>query len=391
MLPVGVIAQAAGVAAFPFLARLVAEGRGAEMRESMGRTIRTVLFASAGRWRPRWRSACPPSGSPSSTEPSARTARCWWPRPWWGTRSVFRRGASTSCSPAASTPTARCGSRSSPGRRGSARHTPVLPRVPGRGVPGIAVAASITVTGHALTLWLLWRRVHGGEGLERMVRAVGQVALGALGRRRGRLAGVHGDNRGAGAGHVDRGAGDAGRRSGGGGGLPGHYVRDRLRRGALGRAAPLIRVPAAGRAGDRGDSSRPWSSWRSAAPGRACRCGVPRPGVLEHGGDHRRLVRSGGVTLDAELHPGAIGRSVFGHVGSSTSSTSVWFPPFGCTKAIRVPRPPFGGSRPPGGRPPPSGGPGPPRCPPPRTPRDAFPRPGAPGSAHRSVGVQGFQ
>jgi len=48
MLPVGVIAQAAGVAAFPFLARLVAEGRGAEMRESMGRTVRTVLFASGG-------------------------------------------------------------------------------------------------------------------------------------------------------------------------------------------------------------------------------------------------------------------------------------------------------------------------------------------------------
>ena len=44
MLPVGVIAQAAGVAAYPYLARLVAEGRRTEMLTSMGRTVRMVMF-----------------------------------------------------------------------------------------------------------------------------------------------------------------------------------------------------------------------------------------------------------------------------------------------------------------------------------------------------------
>ena len=46
MLPVGVIAQAAGVAAYPFFARLVAEQRFSEMRDTMGRTIRSVVFVS---------------------------------------------------------------------------------------------------------------------------------------------------------------------------------------------------------------------------------------------------------------------------------------------------------------------------------------------------------
>ncbi len=48
MLPVGVIAQAAGVAAYPFLARLAAEGRDGELRETVVRSVRTtVAFAAA--------------------------------------------------------------------------------------------------------------------------------------------------------------------------------------------------------------------------------------------------------------------------------------------------------------------------------------------------------
>ncbi|HLA66780.1 MAG TPA: murein biosynthesis integral membrane protein MurJ [Acidimicrobiia bacterium] len=46
LVPVGVIAQAAGVAAYPFLARLVAEGKHKEMARTVGRAIRYVVAFS---------------------------------------------------------------------------------------------------------------------------------------------------------------------------------------------------------------------------------------------------------------------------------------------------------------------------------------------------------
>ena len=47
MVPVGIIAQAAGVASYPFLARLVAEGKPAEMRATVVRAIRSSLVVAA--------------------------------------------------------------------------------------------------------------------------------------------------------------------------------------------------------------------------------------------------------------------------------------------------------------------------------------------------------
>jgi putative peptidoglycan lipid II flippase len=46
LVPVGVIAQAAGVATYPFLASLVAEGRHREMAEAVGRAIRYIVVLS---------------------------------------------------------------------------------------------------------------------------------------------------------------------------------------------------------------------------------------------------------------------------------------------------------------------------------------------------------
>ncbi|HLU32331.1 MAG TPA: murein biosynthesis integral membrane protein MurJ [Acidimicrobiia bacterium] len=46
MVPVGVIAQAAGVASFPFLAGLFAEGRMAEMRRTVGTALRSSLMVA---------------------------------------------------------------------------------------------------------------------------------------------------------------------------------------------------------------------------------------------------------------------------------------------------------------------------------------------------------
>ena len=47
MVPIGVIAQAAGVAAYPFLARLAASGRSAELNETTERAARHTLFVAA--------------------------------------------------------------------------------------------------------------------------------------------------------------------------------------------------------------------------------------------------------------------------------------------------------------------------------------------------------
>jgi len=46
LVPVGVIAQAAGVATYPFLARLVAEGRHREMARAVGRALRYIVVFS---------------------------------------------------------------------------------------------------------------------------------------------------------------------------------------------------------------------------------------------------------------------------------------------------------------------------------------------------------
>ena len=46
LVPVGVIAQAAGVAAYPFLARLVAEGKLREMAEAVSRALRYIVVLS---------------------------------------------------------------------------------------------------------------------------------------------------------------------------------------------------------------------------------------------------------------------------------------------------------------------------------------------------------
>jgi len=46
LVPVGVIAQAAGVAAYPFLARLAAEGKHQEMAAAVGRAVRFVIVLS---------------------------------------------------------------------------------------------------------------------------------------------------------------------------------------------------------------------------------------------------------------------------------------------------------------------------------------------------------
>ena len=176
MLPVGVIAQAVGVASYPYLARMVAEGRKSEMLVSMGRTVRMVVFAgglaTAGVMavsQPAVRAAF--QHGEFSMDGTVLTAAALigfsLSIPAWGAHQVFGRGfyaqrqmwvpvISGTAWTVVAVPMFLLGFRSG-------------------GIPGVAVASSIAITGHALTLGLLWRRVHTSEGLEGLPRTVLQV------------------------------------------------------------------------------------------------------------------------------------------------------------------------------------------------------------------------
>ena len=178
MLPVGVIAQAAGVAAYPFLARLVVEGRKAEMAASMGRAARMVVFASGAAVagiiavsQPAVRVAF--QHGEFSKEGTIITAAALigysLSLPAWGLHQVFARSfyahrqmwvpviAGTAWSVIA-IPLFLVGFREG-------------------GITGVAVASSIAITGHALTLALLWKRLHTAEGLGGLARTVCQVGV----------------------------------------------------------------------------------------------------------------------------------------------------------------------------------------------------------------------
>ena len=179
MLPVGVIAQAAGVAAYPYLARLVAEGRRAEMLASMGRTLRLVILAGGmavagviAVSQPAIRSAFQHGEFSEEGTVLAAAALIGYSLsiPAWGIHQVF--GRSFYAHRQMWTPVIA----------GTVWTIPAIPlfmlgfRV--GGVAGVAVASSVAITGHALTLWWLWRRFHTSEGLEGMLRTVLQMLTG---------------------------------------------------------------------------------------------------------------------------------------------------------------------------------------------------------------------
>jgi len=178
MLPVGVIAQAAGVASYPYLARLVAEGRRSEMLVSIGRTVRMVVFAGG----------VAVAGVIAVSQPAVRTAfqhgefsvdgtvltaaaliGYSLSIPAWGVHQVFGRSFYAHRQMWV------------PVIAGTAWTLPAIPmfllgfRI--GGIPGLALASSIAITGHALTLGLLWRRFHTSAGLEGVPRTVLQVIV----------------------------------------------------------------------------------------------------------------------------------------------------------------------------------------------------------------------
>ena len=182
MLPVGVIAQAAGVAAYPYLARLLAEGRRREMAESMGRTLRMVMFVSGAAAagviavsQPAVRAAFQHGEFSEAGTVLTAAALVGYSLsiPAWGIHQIFARSFYAHRQ------------MWIPVIAGTAWTIPAVPLFLAGfrlgGAPGVAVASSIALTGHALTLWLLWRRFHTSEGLEGALPAVLRAALAAAG------------------------------------------------------------------------------------------------------------------------------------------------------------------------------------------------------------------
>ena len=180
MLPVGVIAQAVGMAAYPFLARMVAEGRRVEMRESMGRMVRMVLFAGGAAVagviavsQPAIRTAF--QHGEFSAEGTVLTAAALvgysLSIPAWGAQQIFARSFYA------------CRQMWAPVIAGTAWTVPAIPmflfgfRI--AGVPGVAVASSVAITGHALTLGLLWCKFQTSKGLEGTLRTLLQMLASA--------------------------------------------------------------------------------------------------------------------------------------------------------------------------------------------------------------------
>ena len=180
MAPVGMIAQAAGVAAYPYLARLVAEGRRKELSQSLGSTMRTAVFiggaataATVAVSQPAVRVFFQHGEFSSAGTILTAAALIGYSLsiPAWVVHQVLARGFYS------------YRQMWVPVLAGTAWMVPAVPMflIGFRmgGVAGIAVASSAAITGHALTLVWLWRRRHSGAALAGLARTGWQTAAAA--------------------------------------------------------------------------------------------------------------------------------------------------------------------------------------------------------------------
>ena len=181
MLPIGVIAQAAGVAAYPFFARLVAEGRFSEMRESMGKTIQSVVYISglavAGLIavsQPAIRVAFQHGNFTQSGTVLAASALVAYAIsiPAWGVHQIFARGLYAHRQMWV------------PVAAGTAWSIVAIPMYVAAfaefGVPGVAMASSVAITGYAITLAILWGRRHTFDGLSGLIGTAARTGAGTI-------------------------------------------------------------------------------------------------------------------------------------------------------------------------------------------------------------------
>lgn len=164
--PVGVIAQAAGVATYPFLARLAAEGRHREMAEAVRRAIRYIVVLSLAATAMLMTLSVPAvralyergSWEPLDTTMTAGTLVLFaLGVPMWGAQQIYARGFYAREEMWA------------PVVIGTAATVTVFPiywvlqdRV---GVDGLALASSIAITLYTVALGVEWYRRTGWEHL----------------------------------------------------------------------------------------------------------------------------------------------------------------------------------------------------------------------------------
>jgi putative peptidoglycan lipid II flippase len=177
LVPVGVIAQAAGVATYPFLARLAAEGKLQEMARAVTRALRYIvvfsLAAAAGLMAlsvPVVR-ALYERGSFDAADTVATAGTVVFFSlgiPMWGLQQILARGFYAREQMWA------------PVIIGTAATAAAVPIYWGlqkaMGVNGLALASSIAITLYTVALAVVWYRRTGGEE----ARAVGATTLRAL-------------------------------------------------------------------------------------------------------------------------------------------------------------------------------------------------------------------
>ncbi len=182
MLPVGVIAQAAGVAAYPFLARLAAERRLTELGATLLTAARYVIVASAGATaallalsQPIVRVALQRANFTASATILTASALVWFSLSItaWGIQQVYARAFYA------------MRQMWTPVLIGTTATLVALPLMvtlsdeERMGVIGLALASSLAVTGYAVALFLVWHQRTGFRDTSGVLRTAARSLLSA--------------------------------------------------------------------------------------------------------------------------------------------------------------------------------------------------------------------
>ncbi len=180
MVPVGVIAQAAGVAAFPFLARLAARGDDEELIDTTRRAAGNTVFVAAAATGVLVVLAGPMVRliyqygrfSVSDTELVARLLVLYaFSIPAWGLHQILSRHFYAK---------RKMWTPVVVGTIWTGLAVPIwLGLYKGMGVEGFALASTLVMTGYALAMLLVWGRDSGWEPVKRLVPSLARGAVSA--------------------------------------------------------------------------------------------------------------------------------------------------------------------------------------------------------------------
>lgn len=169
MFPVGLVAQAVGVAAYPFLAKLVAEKRLDEMRDTVVNAVRYVIFAGIGATavlmavsQPLVRVVLQRGEFTEAGTLTTAAALVFYSLsiPAWGAHQIYGRGFYAERN--MWTPVVV-------GTVWAIAAIPLFFALFDRlDVAGLALASSLAVAGYATTLGVIWHTRHGGDGVRKL-------------------------------------------------------------------------------------------------------------------------------------------------------------------------------------------------------------------------------